>query len=76
VDNVCLDAAHLEPACQPEAVTAGLECNDNASDSACSFLRFLPPSLQQLQQRAFIDGKLLQRLALDARHDTGNEPTR
>src|SRR5271168_3906784 len=76
VNDVGLDAARLEPACQPEAVTASLEGDYNAFDPASSFLCFLPPSMQQLQQCALIDRELLQRLALDARHDTGNEPTR
>src|SRR5215467_15275943 len=76
VNDVGLNAARLEPACQPEAVTAGLEGNDNAFDPASCFLRFLPPSMQQPQQCALIDRQLLQRLTLDARHDTGNEPAR
>src|SRR5262245_11554796 len=76
VNDVGLNAARLEPACQPEAVTAGLEGNDNAFDPASCFLRFLPPSMQQPQYCALIDRELLQRLALDARRDTGNEPTR
>src|SRR5262249_45509791 len=49
VNDVGLNAARLEPACQPEAVTAGLEGNDNAFDPASCFLRFLPPSMQQPQ---------------------------
>jgi hypothetical protein len=32
--------------------------------------------MQQFQQCALIDRELLQRLALDARHDAGNEPVR
>src|SRR5262245_24200589 len=47
VNDVGLNAARLEPACQPEPVTAGLEGNDNAFDPASCFLRFLPPSMQQ-----------------------------
>ena len=39
-------------------------------------LRFLSPSMQQLQQCALVDRELLQRLALDARHDAGDEPAR
>src|ERR1017187_1172229 len=74
VDDVGLDAARLEPARQPEAVTACLEGDCNTLDPASCFLRFLPPSIQQLQQCALIDRELLQRLALDARHDAGNEP--
>jgi hypothetical protein len=76
VNDVGLDAARLEPACQPEAVTAGLEGDYNALDPASCFLRFLPPSMQQLQQCALVDRELLQRLALNARHDAGNEPAR
>lgn len=30
--------------------------------------------MQQLQQCALVDHELLQRLALDARHDAGDEP--
>src|SRR5712691_2546537 len=48
----------------------------NALDPASCFLRFLSPSMQQLQQCALVDSELFQRLALDARHDTGNEPAR
>src|SRR6478609_2061178 len=76
VNDVGLDAARLEPARQPEAVTASLEGDCNALDPASCFLRFLSPSMQQLQQCALVDRELLQRLALDARHDTGNEPAR
>src|SRR5271156_3418618 len=76
VNDVGLDAARLEPACQPEAVTASLEGDYNAFDPASCFLRFLSPSMQQFQQCALIYRKLLQRLALDARHDAGNEPAR
>ena len=38
--------------------------------------RLLSPSMQQLQQCALVDRELLQRLALDARHDAGDEPAR
>src|SRR6267142_2731606 len=76
VNDVGLDAARLEPARQPEAVTASLEGDCNALDPASCFLRFLSPSMQQLQQCALVDRELFQRLALDARHDTGNEPAR
>src|SRR5882757_7722979 len=76
VNDVGLDAARLEPARQPEAVTASLEGDCNALDPASCFFRFLSPSMQQLQQCALVDRELFQRLALDARHDTGNEPAR
>src|SRR6476620_10604753 len=76
VNDVGLDAARLEPARQPEAVPASLEGDRNALDPASCFLRFLSPSMQQLQQCALVDRELFQRLALDARHHTGNEPAR
>src|SRR6266404_737598 len=76
VNDVGLDAARLEPARQPEAVTASLKGDCNALDPASCFLRFLSPSMQQLQQCALVDRELFQRLALDARHDTSNEPAR
>ena len=46
VDDVGLDAGRLEPACQPEAVAAGLEGDYNAFDPASCLLRFLPPPKQ------------------------------
>ncbi len=49
VNDVGLNAVRPEPACQPEAVTAGLEGNDNAFDPASCFFRFLPLSMQQSQ---------------------------
>src|SRR5258708_3639463 len=76
VNDVGLDAARLEPARQPETVTASLKGDCNALDPASCFLRFLSPSMQQLQQCALVDRELFQRLALDARHDTSNEPAR
>src|SRR6516225_323784 len=75
VYDVSLDAARLEPARQPEAVSASLEGDCNALDPASCFLRFFSPSMQ-LQQCALVDRELFQRLALGARHDTGNEPAR
>src|SRR5260221_4440705 len=76
VNDVGLEAARLEPARQPEAVTASLKGDCNALDPASCFLRFLSPSMQQLQQCALVDPERCQRLALDARHDTSNEPAR
>ena len=44
--------------------------------SVACLLGFLPPAIQQVQQCALVDRELLQRLALDARHNAGNKPTR
>src|SRR4029077_17231374 len=74
VNDIGLDTARLEPARQPDAVPAGLEADRDALYPASCLLRFLSPSMQQLQQCALVDHELFQRLALNARHDTGNEP--
>src|SRR6202030_660758 len=76
VNDMGFDTASPEPARQPEAVTAGLEGDSNPFDPMSCFLRFLPPAMEQFQQRALIDRELLQRRALDARHDTGDQPIR
>src|SRR6516225_4229285 len=55
VNDIGLDAARLEPARQPEAVTASLEGDRSALDPASCLLRFLSPSMQQLQQCALVD---------------------
>src|ERR1700675_1988291 len=59
-----------------ETIPAGLEGNCNAFDLVSCFLRFLTPAIEKLQQCALVDRELLQRLALDARHDAGNQPAR
>src|SRR6478736_2945923 len=71
-----LDVVRPEPARQPETVTAGLECDRDAFDPMSCFLRLFSPAIKQLQQGILVDLELLQRLALDARHDARNEPTR
>src|SRR5258706_12884855 len=58
VNDAGLDAARLEPARQPEAVTASLKGDCNALDPASCFLRFPSPSMQQLQQCALVDREL------------------
>src|SRR5260370_28850424 len=74
VDDVGLDAACPQPARQPETIPASLEGDCNAFDPASCLLGFLAPSMQQLQQCTLVDRKLLQRLGLDAKHDTSHEP--
>src|ERR1019366_2816365 len=45
MNDMDLDVANPEPACQPEAVTAGLEGDSDPFDPVCCLLRFLPPSM-------------------------------
>jgi len=37
-----------QPACQPEAAPAGLECDGNAADLVPGLLRFFSPALEEL----------------------------
>jgi hypothetical protein len=46
VDNMELDALCTQPAREPEAISAGLECNDDALDFATSLDRLLLPPVQ------------------------------
>jgi len=67
--------------CQPASAPARnrpgrLKGDGRAFDPAACFLRLLTLAIEQLQQGALVDCKLLQRLTLDARHDAGNEPAR
>jgi len=69
-----LDPAGPEPASQPEAVPAGLEGDGNAFDLVPRLFRLHPPSIEQRQQFACFGLKLLQRLALNARYNSRDEP--
>ena len=74
MNDVGLDTARSQPARQPEAVPASLEGDGNAVDLVACLLRLLSPSLEKLQQFVLIGLELLQRLALNARYDPGDEP--
>src|SRR5262249_49068291 len=76
VDDVGLNVVRPEPTRQPKAVPAGFETDRDAFDPVSCLLRFLSPAIEQPQQGVLVDLDLLQRLALDARHDGSNEPAR
>jgi hypothetical protein len=58
VNDVGLNVVCIEPARQPEAVTASLESDSDAFYPVSCLLRFLSPSMQQLQQCALVDPEL------------------
>ena len=74
MNDMGLDTARSQPAGQPEAVPAGLEGNGDAGDLVPCLLRLGSPALEQLEEFILIGCKLLQRLALHAGDDPGNEP--
>ena len=70
------DAACFEPARQPEAVAAGLEGHGNARDLVACPHGLGTPTMQQLKKGTCVGLQLLERLALDTRHDACDEPAR
>ena len=76
MDDIGLDAVRLQPACQPKTVTASFICNGDAIDVPPDLRCFIPPAVQQPQQRLLVRPEFLQRVALDPRNEPGNEPTR
>jgi hypothetical protein len=74
--NVSLNTAHLLPARQPEAIACGLISDNDALDLAPGLAGFVPPTMQELQQRRLIGSEPFERLALDAWNNPRNEPLR
>ena len=66
----------LQPAREPETVAASFKSNSNAIDVPPGFRRFIPPAVQQPQQRLLVRFEFLQRVAVDPRNDPSNQPTR
>src|SRR4249920_3116978 len=76
MDHMRLDALRPEPTRKPETVATGLVGNDDTRDRVARPHRLAAPALEQRQQGVLVGLQLLQRLALDARHETCNEPAR
>src|SRR5271168_3795075 len=76
MDHVRLYPMRLEPASQPEAVTAGFEGQCNPRDLAAGLDRLVAPAMQQAKQPFWTRLQLLARLTLNAGKHTGNQPTR
>jgi hypothetical protein len=75
VDDVRFDAARPQPACQPETVPACLIGERDPGDRLAGGDRLVTPAMHELQERLRIGVELLLRLALDAGHEAGDEPT-
>jgi len=54
VDHIRLDSPRLQPPRQPEAVAPGLERHHDLLNLAARLDRFVPPTMQQLQQRLLV----------------------
>lgn len=49
MDHIRFYARGAQPPCQPKAVAAGFEGNDNAGDGAAGLDGFVTPAMQQLE---------------------------
>lgn len=76
VDDVGFNLVRPQPACEPEAVTSRLVCDDDALDYAAVRHSLIAPAMQQPQEPCRIRVKLLQRLTRDTWNDAGDQPTR
>jgi len=76
VDDVGFDPACPQPAGQPEPIATGLECNGHPADGSSCSGRLVLPASEQPQKALLVWLKLLQRVAVNARYDPGDEPTR
>jgi hypothetical protein len=76
VNDACLDATGAQPAGEPEAAAAGLESDSNARNRVPGPGGLVAPALQLPQQARLVHLELFERLALEAREDRCNEPTR
>jgi hypothetical protein len=66
MDDVGLNIARPQPACEPESVAASLKGDDDTLDVAPSLAGFLAPTMQELEQRFLMGIKLFEGLAFDA----------
>src|SRR5262249_58818380 len=76
MDDVSLNTAASEPACEPKAIAPGFIGNNDALYRMPGLLSLLAPTMQELQQRLLIRIELFERLALDARNNRGYQPFR
>src|SRR4029077_12793647 len=74
--RISLNAEPWQPRCEPEAVPAGFVGHRDPIDRAACLGRFVPPAIQQLEQRRLIGGKFLQPLSVDPRNYAGDQPGR
>jgi hypothetical protein len=71
-----LNATCSEPAREPKAVATSLEGHGDARDLMSRPHRFIAPAIEQRKESILIGLQLLERLALHAGYDTGNQPAR
>src|SRR5262249_9208854 len=75
VDHMGINAAILQPTAQPKAIAPGLIGDGNCSDLLPGPDGFVAPAIQKPQQHLWIRSNFLQRFAIDAGEQPGNQPT-
>ncbi len=76
VDHMSFDTPSPQPPRQPETIPAGFVGHGDPIDGTTRLGRLLAPAVQELEQRRLIGRKFLQRLAVDPRNYTGDQPGR
>jgi hypothetical protein len=75
MDHVRLDAVALQPTPEPEAVAARFVGNSDTGDGTSPLHGFISPAPKEAEEIFGVGLHLLLRLPLDARDQTGNQPT-
>ena len=77
MDDISFDPAGTQPPCQPEPVATSFIADDDARYGLASLDGFVTPAIQQPKQ-GFCIGRcqLLQRITVDTRDHSANQPSR
>jgi hypothetical protein len=75
MNDIRFDLPGAQPSCQPEAVSAGFERNDNACHGLTGLDGFVAPAMQQPKQSLWVGHcELLQRITCDTGNHSANQP--
>ena len=72
MNDVRFDPSCAQPACQPEAIAAGFECNDHTCNLVAELAGFVTPTMQQLEQSFLVGCELLQWITSETRDNSSH----
>jgi hypothetical protein len=75
MDDLGVDPMLHQPPSQPKSVTPGFKSDCDALDSPPFSDRLIAPPVQDVQQCLFVGCDLLQRLPVESRHASSDQPT-
>src|SRR5215813_5331423 len=74
MDHVSFDTLSLQPPRQPETIAASFVGHCHSIDDTACLGRLGTPAIQQRKQYCGLGSKFLERLAVDPRNNTGDQP--